>query len=78
LTVRRANVQVSRPTEFSVPARVVRAATTLATHRSVYAFATGVRGGVRMMVVRSLRKTSSKAPMNWPAPSRIKNRIARS
>jgi hypothetical protein len=30
-----------------------------------------------MMVAPSLRKTSSNAPVNWPAPSRIKNRIAR-
>ena len=39
------------------------------------AFATGVYGGVRMIVVPSARKTSSKPPRNWPAPSRIKNRI---
>ena len=32
---------------------------------------------VRMMVVPSLRKISSNAPANWPAPSRIKNRIVR-
>ena len=38
----------------------------------------GAYGGVRMMVVPSLRKTSSNAAMNWPAPSRIRNRIVRS
>jgi hypothetical protein len=37
-----------------------------------------VRGGVQMMVVPSLGKIWSNAPMNWLAPSRIKNRIARS
>ena len=31
-----------------------------------------------MIVVPSLRKTSSNAPTNWPAPSRIRNRIVRS
>jgi hypothetical protein len=31
-----------------------------------------------MMVVPSLRKTSSKPVRNWPAPSRIRNRMARS
>jgi hypothetical protein len=31
---------------------------TLPTHRSAYAFATGVEGAVRIMVVPSLRKTS--------------------
>src|SRR5436189_2512973 len=35
---------------------------TVPTQRSAYAFATGVRGGVRMIVVPSLRKTSSNAP----------------
>ena len=30
-------------------------------------------GGVRMMVAPSMRNTSSKPPMNWPVPSRIKN-----
>jgi hypothetical protein len=46
------------------------------TQRSAYAFATGVRGGVRMIVVPSLRKTSSKPATNWlSAPSRIRNRI---
>ena len=53
-----------------------------ATHGADPAFRVRVRdrcvGRVRMMVVPSLRKTSSNAPMNWPAPSRIKNRIVRS
>ena len=36
------------------------------------------RGGIRMIVVPWLRKTSSNASTNCPAPSRIKNRIVRS
>jgi hypothetical protein len=37
-----------------------------------------VYGGVRMIVAPSLRKISSNAATNWPAPSRIRNRIVRS
>ena len=44
----------------------------------VGAFATGVYGGVRMIVAPSLRKISSNAKVNWPAPSWIRNRIVRS
>jgi hypothetical protein len=50
----------------------------IAIGRSASAFATGVRGGMRMIMAPSLRKASSKLALNWPAPSRIRNRIARS
>jgi hypothetical protein len=53
----------------------------LAAYRSDPPFRVGVRDrstrGVRMIVAPSLRKASSKPAMNWPAPSRIKNRIGR-
>jgi hypothetical protein len=42
----------------------------VATHRSAYEFATGVRG-VRIVVVLSLRNTSSNALMNWPARAQL-------
>jgi hypothetical protein len=50
---------------------------TVPTQRSANAFATGVYGGLRMIVTPSLAKTASNEPANCAAPSWIKNRTQR-
>ena len=58
----------------AISIRSVTSALTVRTQRSAYAFARGLRGGILTTSIPALASTASKAPVNCPARSPIRNR----